>query len=101
MKLSKVSLFVFLALLVAVCLPAVSQAQIRLNIPFNFSVAGKSLPAGHYQVTKVFDGNSSAWRIAGDHGSMVMITNSVESPRTSHRPGVVFLKTAGDYSLVR
>jgi hypothetical protein len=39
MKFCKVSLF--LTLLVAVCLPAVAQAQIELNIPFNFFAAGQ------------------------------------------------------------
>ena len=49
MKFCKASLFV--ALLVVACLPVAAQAQIQLNIPFNFFAAGKSLPAGHYEVT--------------------------------------------------
>ena len=40
MKLCPVSLF--FALLVAVCLTGVAQSQIRLNVPFEFSVGGAS-----------------------------------------------------------
>src|SRR5208337_272768 len=40
----------FLVLLAAVCLPAVAQ-KIQLDVPFNFIVAGKFLPAGHYVVS--------------------------------------------------
>jgi hypothetical protein len=58
MKFCKVS--IFFALLVAVSLPAVAQRVIQFDIPFNFSAAGKSLPAGHYEVAQVFDGDS--WR---------------------------------------
>jgi len=44
MKLLKLG-FCF-ALLVAASLPAVAQAFMQANIPFNFVTAGKSFPAG-------------------------------------------------------
>jgi hypothetical protein len=100
MKFCKVSLF--LALLVAVCLPAFAQAQIRLNIPFNFSAEGKSLPAGHYQVERLFDGNLAAWRLVNDDGqATVVLTNSVQSPKTAHPASLVFRNTGTTFSLVQ
>lgn len=44
MKSCRVTLFC--ALYVMVCLSSSVQAQIRVNVPFNFIAAGKSLPAG-------------------------------------------------------
>lgn len=99
MKLFKVSLC--FALLVVVCLPAVAQTQMKLDIPFNFSAAGKSLPAGHYRVVQVFDANKAAWRISTDHHSVMALTNSVESAHMAHRPSLVFLRTGDSYSLVQ
>lgn len=99
MKFCKVSLF--FALLAALCLPAVAQAQIQLNIPFNFFAAGKSLPAGHYQVERVLDG-SEVWRIFNNRGqTMVFLTNSVLSLKTPHRPSLVFRNAGTTYSLVQ
>jgi hypothetical protein len=97
MKSYKVSLFLFL--LLAICLPAV--AQVQLDIPFNFSAAGKSLPAGHYQVAQVFAMNQAAWSISNEHGSAIFLTNSVESPRSAHRSSLVFLAAGGTYTLVQ
>lgn len=100
MKFCKVSLF--LALLVAVCLPTVAQAQIQLNIPFNFFAAGKSLPAGHYKVERFLDGNEAAWRIFNNHGqSIVVLTNAVQSLQTAHPPSLVFRNTGATFSLVQ
>lgn len=98
MKFCKVSLFV--ALLVAVCLPAVAQTEMRLDIPFNFIAVGKFLPAGHYMVVRAF-GDRAAWRISNDHAGVMILTNSVESRQSAHRPGLIFLRTGEAYSLVQ
>lgn len=98
MKFCKVGLF--LALLVVVCLPVVAQTQMRLDIPFSFIAAGKSLPAGHYRVERVFD-DGLAWRVYSEHASVVMLTNSVQSRNTAHRPSLVFLRAGASYSLIQ
>lgn len=99
MKLYKVSLF--FALFAAVCPTGVAQSQIRLNVPFDFSVGGKSLPAGHYRVARVDDNDQAAWRISNDHGSVIVLTNSVDSPNKSHLPSLVFLNAGDRYFLVQ
>jgi hypothetical protein len=99
MKVFKVSLF--FALLVAVCLPAVSQTQVRLDIPFDFTAAGKSLPAGHYTVAPAWPTDHGSWRIYNDHASVVVFTSWVKSPQTSHLPSLVFLQSGVGYSLVQ
>ena len=97
MKFCKIS--VFFALLVAACLPVVGQTAIRVDIPFNFVAAGKSLPAGHYRVARV-PISKCAWYISNGHISANMLTLA-ESTRNSHRPSLVFLRAGGTYSLVK
>jgi hypothetical protein len=99
MKLYKVGLF--FALLVAVCLTGVAQSQIRLTVPFDFSVGGKSLPAGHYKVARVDDNNQAAWRISNDQGSVMVLTNSVDSPNKSHPPSLIFVNARDRYFLIQ
>lgn len=92
----------FLALLVAVCLPAVAQTRMRLDIPFNFTVAGKSLPAGHYMVKPVFISDSAAWSICNDQRACAnVITREETSPLTAHRRTMVFMRTGEGYALVQ
>jgi hypothetical protein len=99
MKFCKVS--IFLALLAAVCLPAVAQSQLQAKIPFNFSVAGKSLPAGHYRVTQVVAGEQNVWLVSGHKDGVMMLTNPVESRQKAHPLSLVFWHTGTTYSLVQ
>jgi hypothetical protein len=99
MKFLRFSLLV--ALLVAACLPGVAQTQqLRLNIPFDFVVKGKTLPAGHYIVRR---GNidDSVWTIESGHGSAIFLTNAVESPKVAHGPSLVFLRAGDQYALLQ
>lgn len=98
MKLFKLSLF--LTLLAAAALPASSQ-ELRLNIPFNFSVGDKTLPAGHYDVKRVLYGNEISWALYGDHAWAKTVTQVVQSPNVSHNPSLVFLKSGDRYALVQ
>jgi hypothetical protein len=99
MKLRKASLFC--ALFAAVCLPAIAQTGMRVNIPFGFTVAGKSLPAGHYTVMSDFTTGHTEWRIYNGHDGVITHTRLVQSPQTEHRLSLVFLQTNEGYSLVQ
>jgi hypothetical protein len=97
MKFCKVSLF--FALLVAVCLPAIGQTEMQVNVPFNFIAAGKSLPAGHYRVARLST-SDSAWYISNDHTGAIIPAELAESTQDAHRLSLVFLQAGGAYSLV-
>lgn len=100
MKFCKFGLFI--ALFVAASLPAVAQAeQLRLNIPFDFVVKGKTLPAGHYTVKRMPGLDNSVWAIEGAHDSAMFLTDPVESLRMAHNPSVIFLKSGDQYSLLQ
>jgi hypothetical protein len=98
MKFCKISLF--FALLVAVCLPAVGQNALRVDVPFNFIAAGKSLPAGQYTIAPV-PTSSCVWYLFGNHTGAMMMTNPADSSQKAHRPKLVFLQAGGTYSLVQ
>ena len=98
MKLFKVSFF--LAVVVALCIPAVSQTQLLVDVPFNFVAGGKSLPAGQYQVSPAFLWGDGGLHIRGSKGSAAMMTNNVQSPK-AHRPSLVFVHTSDGYSLAQ
>jgi hypothetical protein len=101
MKLCKISLF--FALLVAVCLPAMGQTAMRVDIPFNFVALGKSLPAGHYKVARYGTPSGQMWSISDDHDRPVIImnTNEAGSSQKTPRSGLVFVQAGGTYSLIR
>jgi len=94
MKFRKMSLA--LALFAMACLPVAAHAQ-QFQIPFNFVAAGHSFAAGEYRVEHV--GKDTYWRIYNDHGSLMMLTNSVESPERTHPFSLIFVHTGDSYIL--
>ncbi|HXZ32916.1 MAG TPA: hypothetical protein VEH30_11595 [Terriglobales bacterium] len=99
MKCCKIS--VFLVLFAAVCLPATAQTGIKVNVPFDFIAAGKTLPAGQYEIMPVWNNDNVAWQIFNTQGSAMLLTNSIESPRVAHRPSLVFSQAGERYFLVQ
>jgi hypothetical protein len=78
-----------------------SQSQIRVDVPFNFTVANHSLPAGQYEVTTVWSSNNLAWRLNNNQGqSAVLMTNPV-SEKANHECSFLFRKIGGEYSLIQ
>jgi hypothetical protein len=101
MKCCKISLF--LALLVAACLPSFGQASLRVDVPFNFVASGKSLPAGHYIVwrqTSSVTNPATIWFLSDNHNT-VMMSTMADSSQKAHHPSLVFLRAGGAYSLIQ
>jgi hypothetical protein len=99
MKFCKLSLF--FALLVAVCLPALGQTEMRVDIPFNFTAAGKSLPAGHYRVARSSLAASCAWYITDDHTGVIMVTSLAAPSQKVRHSSLIFRQAGGTYSLMQ
>lgn len=98
MRVSKLALAC--ALFMGAFVQAHSQTQIRVNVPFDFTVGNHTLPAGQYEVNTV-PNNESAWRINNHQGnSAVMLTNAVSAPKVDHTCSLLFRKFGGEYSLV-
>ncbi|SRR5579864_7435424 len=91
----------YIALLVALCLPAVSQSTLLVDVPFNFVAGGQSLPAGEYRVSRALLWSNDGWCIRNSKNSAAMITNEVRSPHKAHRPSMVFVHSSDGYSLAQ
>ena len=89
------------ALFMGAFVQAHSQTQIRVNVPFDFTVGNHTLPAGQYEVNTVFSNNGSTWRINNHQGnSAVMLTNEASAPKVDHTCSLLFHRSGGEYSLV-
>jgi len=100
MKLCKFA--VCFVLFVGACIQAHSQTQVRVNIPFDFTVGNHTLPAGQYEVSTVWSDNSAAWKIADrQRHSAILMTNEVSSPNGDHTCSLIFRRFGGEYALVQ
>lgn len=84
------------------CMPAFSQTQVRVNIPFDFNVGNHMLPSGQYTVLPGLSENNAIWLITSDsHKSAFVATNPVSSPDVEHNYSLIFRRFGGQYSLVQ
>jgi hypothetical protein len=88
------SLAVALGVLTLSAPAPVAAADIRANVPFSFTVKGKVLPAGTYNVSN----NNSALVIRGFNGGAVTLGQHTESS-TSSTPKLVFHRYGDEYIL--
>jgi hypothetical protein len=72
----------------------VAAADIRASVPFSFTVKGKVLPAGTYNVSN----NNNALLIRGFGGGTVTMGNRAESSKSSS-PKLVFHRYGDEYIL--
>jgi hypothetical protein len=56
------------SLLLVCALTAVAQSNVRVNVPFDFTVRGQVLQAGTYTIARVADGNPSLLVLRGADG---------------------------------
>ena len=95
MVLTTLSLFVTLA---AVSAYAQSDMRLRVNIPFEFSVGQKLLPAGEYNVSYVVQG-FLVIRSVDYSATYVFPTNSTRSSKTRNESSLVFNQYGDQYFL--
>lgn len=65
---TKVIRVLFASMLFGTALFAGAQDAVRVQVPFDFHVSGKTLTAGTYNVTRVFDREPGLLRISGTQG---------------------------------
>jgi hypothetical protein len=81
----------------------VEGAVTRATIPFDFSVRGKTLPAGQYEVRETMDG-SGTFRIANvkhNRDSVMFETEPVIANEVPNRSELVFDQLDGNYYLAK
>lgn len=74
---------------------------IRTSIPFDFIVRGKTLPAGEYEVTRIFDEQESLLlRNRNDKREhVVLLTEPVDAHRIPRRNMLIFTRYGDTYFL--
>ena len=101
MKKQVFGIFAVLTMLVAlasISVHAQSQRDI-VNIPFNFAVGEKTLPAGEYAVTPNRRDSQNIWRLEGDRNTVLFATVAVTSASTQEKTKLVFHKYNDQYFL--
>ena len=91
-----------LALMIAV--PARAQlpgTRIRVDIPFNFIVRGKMLPAGTYEIKTVSDSEEDLLirNVANHHDHIMFQTERLDEAKPPHRSEIVFHRYGESYFL--
>src|SRR5215470_11003776 len=81
----------------AAVLAAASHAdsdRLVVDVPYDFVVNGKTLPAGKYNVSRSTDNNPRVLSISGveNHASAVALSTDMEQARNS-RPGITLRRT--------
>ena len=83
--------------------PAFAQmpgTEIRAMIPFDFMVRGKLLPAGKYDVKRIFDSPEGLMiQNEATHQTEVFETDPVDAQRTPTKARLVFHRYGDDYFL--
>ena len=74
--------------------------RLVVDVPYDFVVNGKTLPAGKYNVSRSTDNNPRILSISGveNHLSAIALSNDMDEARNS-RPGITLLRT-GDQTVL-
>jgi hypothetical protein len=78
-----------------------TEPDLKANIPFRFTVADTSLPAGEYTIKRVDDTNPGALEIrsANNRVSVVFLTESAQAEHSPTKSDLVFNKVGSRYFL--
>ena len=76
-------------------------AEIRASIPFDFTVRGKTLPAGEYSITRIGDEPTTLLMrsVRGKHESVMFHTEPLDKRRIPRRDVLVFNRYGDSYFL--
>ncbi len=99
--LRKFTLLSFLLMLTAVTVSAQSERIRVINIPFNFIVGQKTLPAGEYTLEPNRKDSDNVWLLQSKEGnaSALFTTNTVRTSETQEAARLVFHRYGGQYFL--
>lgn len=84
----------------AVASRAQAVDQIIVNVPYDFVVSGKTLPAGEYRINRVSENNNLTLEITGleNHEGALLVSNEVTTNRED-KPTLSFQHVGDQYFL--
>ena len=91
----------FLFSLSAVTAQAQGGKSLAVDVPFDFMVSGKSLPAGKYVVVRGTQASAEGLRLQSTDGKkgVYVLTISIQSAETREQGAVVFTRYGDEYFL--
>jgi hypothetical protein len=90
-----------LGLLLATASAFAQTISLKANIPFNFVVNGKTLPAGEYTVQSMGSERALSIRNSDQAAKSLVLANACESMRPVDRTKLVFRRYGDQYFLAR
>lgn len=93
---------IFLALMTAASTPAqMPGTAMRAMIPFQFTVMGKTLPAGNYEIRRISDEPEGLIirNVNDNHDRVMFETESVQTMKAPKRSEIVFHRYGDSYFL--
>src|SRR5579864_969798 len=101
MKRQAFSLISLLSLLLVAGSAIAQTVHVRANIPFNFAVGSKTLPAGTYDIGTIDNVNTKILRLQARDGdsSMVVNSNDAETLNPADESKLVFNQYGNRYFL--
>src|SRR5215472_6665458 len=98
----RLSVFSFVAALLAAAASAGDLDRLVVNIPYDFVVSGKTLPAGTYTVQRLSDNDEHPLSInCVEHRSSAIIVAGEVEPAVQAHPAVTFLNSGDQHFLTR
>lgn len=103
MKHSLKSAVTIISLVLALSLASSAQAPLKANVPFDFKVGDRVLPAGEYSVSRIFSGSPLLLAVRDGSGRQVAAVNgiAVDAQEAAGHARLVFVLTDEGYALHR
>jgi hypothetical protein len=94
-------LFTVLAVLLLTTAATVHAQTEVINIPFNFNVGNKTLPAGEYAARRNRTDSDAIWLLQSkdSHLTALFITTAVQASKTQNRTKLIFNKYGSQHFL--
>lgn len=93
------AVFAAVAFLVAVAGYSQSTARLVSNIPFDFYIGSKVLPAGEYEVRPGVASGAVLFRSIDQNAAVIALTNSKQASRAPKEAKLVFNRYGNSYFL--
>ena len=90
-----------LSLLLATASAFAQTISLKANIPFNFVVNGKTLPAGEYTVKTMGSERTLSIRDSSQTATSLVLANACESMQPADRTKLVFHRYGDSYFLTK
>lgn len=101
MKRQALSLISLLSLLLVAGLAVAQTSHVRSNVPFNFTVGNKTLPAGTYDIRAISSSGDNTLLLQARDGnsSMMVFSNAAENVKPADKTKLVFNRYRDQYFL--